>query len=109
MAECTAESPAQQFQFNAKGRLRSREKAGYCAMPRFKNNSMHMIDCSMKNSKRSWHLTKDERSLRVLGSNLVLGVVNNVIGAKPIVTVMDEGKEELQFRLIVYGTRVNPN
>jgi hypothetical protein len=36
-------------------------------------------------------------------------VVNNVIGAKPIVTVMEEGREELQFRLIVYGTRVNPN
>jgi hypothetical protein len=63
----------------------------------------------MKNSKRSWHLTRDERSLRVSGSNLVLGVVNNVIGAKPIVTVMEEGREELQFRLIVYGTRVNPN
>ena len=26
MAECTAESPAQQFQFDAKGRLRNREK-----------------------------------------------------------------------------------
>jgi hypothetical protein len=109
MAECTAESPAQQFRFDTKGNLRNREKPGYCATPRFDNNSMHMIDCSMKNSKRSWHLTRDERSLRVSGSNLVLGVVNNVIGAKPIVTVMEEGREELQFRLIVYGTRVNPN
>ena len=108
MVECidddgTEESPSssQQFRWDSIGRLRNRKGNGFCATPRFKDNTMHMIDCTQKNAKRiSWHLTRDEKSLRVSGSDHVLGVTDNVVGEKAKITLMKEGNEELQWNFL---------
>jgi hypothetical protein len=60
-----------------------------------------MIDCTKKNAKRiSWHLTRDGKSLRVSGSDHVLGVTDNVVGEKAKITLMKEGNEELQWNFL---------
>ena len=108
MVECiaddgTEESPSssQQFRWDTGGRLRNRNGNGFCATPRFKDNTMHMIDCTKKNAKRiSWHLTRDGKSLRVSGSDHVLGVTDNVVGEKAKITLMKEGNEELQWNFL---------
>lgn len=68
-------SAYQNFWFDNAGRLRNDVLPNFCVTARYKSNSIRMIKCNKKISKRnSWHLTPDSSFLRSSGSNLVIGI-----------------------------------